>query len=314
MRLIDVFVEKALNDKGSFEISIKEKSLKDTINYHFLQSNVGKARYIYGMKSWNDEKFYSKVDLKPKLIAIVSEGIVYIVDEFFLGVYNYNQKETWLPKDTKRFDEVVKEINEYVSNKIFVDFYNALDIENITDKYTIEECKKRARNYLFSKEPNASFEDEKVNAIFNENDIANSICGFIDIETEANKRLDSKRAEWILKKSINEKIRNLMKDSETAFDWEIAIAEGIRSVDAKTVIVEFELNGKRASEKITPDNIIRILRTNDYFSGYNFKIAKNGNELLKDLGAESGWNSKNAIRCEHIVKITYGKKELYVRK
>ena len=314
MRLINVFVEKALNNKGSFEISIKEKSLKDIINYHFLQSNVGKARYIYGMKRWNDEKFYSKVDLKPELVAIVSEGIVYIVDEFFLEVYKYNQKETLLPKNTKRFDEVVKEINEYVSNKIFVDFYNALDVKDITGKDSIAECRKCARDYLFSKEPNASFENEKVGRVFNENDIANFICGFIDIKTEANKRLDAKRAEWISKKSINEKIRNLMKSSETAFDWEIAIAEGIRSVDAKTVIIEFELNGKKASEKITPDNIIRALTTNDYFSGYNFKIAKNGNKLLEDLGAGSCSWDKNTLRCEHIVRITYGKKELYVRK
>ena len=314
MRLIDEFVEKALNYNDSFDINIKKKEHRDTTNYHFLQSNVGKARYIYGMKSWNDEKFYSEVDLKPELVAIVSEGIVYIVDEFFLQVYRWcNQEETVLPKNTKRFDEVVKETNEYVSNTVFIDFYNALDIEKITDENIIDKCRKRARDYLFSKKPTELFEDEKMDTIFNARDIANALCGFMDIETEAKSRLEERKPEWISKKSTNEKIRKLMKDAEVAFDWEIAIAEGIRSVDAKTVVVEFELNEKRASGKISPDTVIRVLKTNDNFSGYDFEVAKHGDKLLEDLGVGSYW-SENAIRCKHIVKITYGKKELYVRK
>lgn len=314
MRLIDEFVERALNYNGSFDINIKERKQKDITNYHFLQSNVGKARYIYGMRSWNDEKFYSKVDLKPELVAIVSEGIVYIVDEIFLQVYRWcNQEEALLPENTKRFDEVVKETNEYVSNIIFVGFYNTLDIEEITDENTIAECRKRARDYLFSKEPTVLFEDEKLDEIFNMRDIANALCGFMDIETEAKDRLEKRKSEWISKKSTNEKIRKLMQDDETAFDWEIAIAEGLRSVDVKTVVVEFELNGKRASGKINPDTIIRALKTNDNFSGYDFEVAKHGDKLLEDLGAGDHW-SENALRCKHIVKITYGKKELYVRK
>lgn len=314
MRLIDKFVERALNDNGSFDINIKEKEKRDTTNYHFLQSKVGKAKYIYGMKCWNDEKFYSKLDLKPELVAIVSEGIVYIVDEIFLQIYKlYNQEEALLPENTKRYEEVVKEANEYVSNIIFMDFYKALGIEEITDKNTIEKCRKCARGYLFSKDPTVLFENEKLNNFFNVRDVANILCGFIDIETEAKSRLNGRKSEWISKKSTNEKIRKLMNDVETAFDWEIAIAEGIRSVKAKTVVVEFELNGKRASGKISPDAIVRVLETNDCFSEYDFEVSKHGNKLLEDLGAGNYW-SENALRCKHIVRITYGKKELYVKK
>lgn len=313
MKLINKFVERVLNDKGSFNINIKEKEQRDTTNYHFLQSNVGKARYIYGMRSWNDEKFYSKVDLKPELVAIVSEGIVYIVNEIFLQIYRWcNKEEMLLPKNTKIFDEVVKETNEYVSNIIFADFYNNLDIEDITNENTISECRKRARGYLFSKEPAALFDNEKLDGIFNVRDIANILCGFMNVESEAKSRLEERKSEWISKKSTNEKIRKLMEDTETAFDWEIAIAEGIRSVDAKTVVVEFELNGKRASGKISPNTIITALEKRDIFSGYDFKIAKHGDKLLEDLEAGSYW-SKNTLRCEHIVKITYGKKVLYIK-
>ena len=314
MRLINEFIERALNNSGSFTINISNNEENDVYNYHFLQSNVGKARYIYGMKSYNDEKFYSDVDLKPKLIAIVSEGIVYIVDEIFLDGYRWlDQEDTLLPNSAKRFDELVKETNEYISNIIFAHFYKSLEVQDVTEENAINKCRKHARSYLFSKEPMALFDDEKLNEIFNVRDVANILCGFGDVETEARKRLETRRVEWTYKKSMNEKIKSLMKDPETAYDWEIAIAEGIRSVDAKTVTVEFELNGKRASGKISPYTVIRVLDTNDNFSGYNFEVMKHGDKLLKDLGA-GDYQSENALRCNHIVKITYGKKELYVRK
>lgn len=313
MKLIDKFANKVLNENGSFTITINNDG-EDTLNYYFLQNNVGKARYIYGAKSWNDNKLYSNVNLKLKLVAIVSDENIYIVDEIFLQVYKrYVYEEILLPENTIIFDEFVKDKNEYVSNVIFTDFYNALEVEDVTNERTVEECKKRAREYFFSKDLTALYEDEKIGKIFTARDIANVLCGFISIEEESKKRLDREKRDWISKKSINEKIRSLMSDSETIFDWEIEIAEGLRSVDAKTVNVEFEMNGKRASGKVNPDAIIRALKTNGNFSEYDFKVIKQGDKVLEDLGAGGYW-SKNPLRCKHINKITYGKKELYVKK
>ena len=47
-----------------------------------------------------------------------------------------------------------------------------------------------------------------------------------------------------------------MGSPEIADNWEIEIANGIRSVEAKTATVKFELNGKAASIKINPETII----------------------------------------------------------
>lgn len=150
--------------------------------------------------------------------------------------------------------------------------------------------------------------------MFNEQDVANILCGLMDFDKEAGKRLNANKEQWITKKSTDEKIKSLMENHEIAADWEIEIADGIRSVQAKIVTVEFELNGKTASIRVNPETIIRKMVYKDYFSGYDFEIAKEGDELIKNLGAEKWCNGENALRCKHITKITYGKKDLYVRK
>ena len=122
-----------------------------------------------------------------------------------------------------------------------------------------------------------------------------------------------KQKDWIAKKTIYEKTLELMKTPEIAYEWELAIVNGLRSVDAKAVTVEFEFNEKIASGKISPECIFRILQEYDSFSSYNFETQKQGEILLNYLGAGNYWSS-NRIKCEHIIKITYGKKVLYVRK
>ena len=86
------------------------------------------------------------------------------------------------------------------------------------------------------------------------------------------------------------------------------------SVDAKTITVEFSLNGKSDSEKINPDKLIRKLIEKDYFSGYDFEVSKRGDALIEKLGAAT-WRSdkdgKEVLTCKNITKITYGKKILY---
>lgn len=312
MRLIDKFVEKVLNELLSFNIVMKKEKTEGDITYHFIQSIVGKARYIYGICDYWDDKFYSKLDLKPELVAIVSDGTVYIVNEYFFGVDEWSKHKDSLPENTVGFDAVVEKENEYVKDVIFPELYKGIRVNEINDSDLIS-CKKRARSILFSKD--IVFTEEKPESIFNENDVANMLCGFIDdIGTEAKRRFEAKKDYWINAKSVNQKIIELMQDENTAEKWEFEIAEGLRNVDAKTVVVEFELNGKKASAKINPDTVLDKLINNDYFNNYSFEVAKHGSELIQKLGAAE-WESENGevLRCKHISKITYKKKDLYVK-
>lgn len=301
MTLAKMFVEKALNCEENFDIEYGP----GPVNYHFLQDRVGKARYIYGVSRWNDKKFYSDTGLTFDLIAIVSDGIVYIVGHFFLNIYN----NTYLPEKAKLFENFMKGTNEYISNVIFTKFYEQIPVRNITEN--LEGYRTQARKYLLSKDPVTLLEGESIADLFKEKDIANILCGFLDIETKTYNMLEEAKEKWIDIKTKNEKIRSLMNDPETALGWELKIVEGLRSVDAKTVTVEFELDGRRASEKICPENILDTLRDKAVFSDYDFEVTKKGEKLFEKLGIEDQ-NAKE-LKCENIYRITYGKKELYVR-
>ncbi|MFG6378293.1 MAG: hypothetical protein K1W19_08270 [Lachnospiraceae bacterium] len=149
--------------------------------------------------------------------------------------------------------------------------------------------------------------------IFNKQDIADIICGSVDFQEETERRLNSDREEWVREKSINKKIREYVDNFEVAPIWEQKIADGIASIEAKTVTVEFELNGRKASAKIDPEIIIRKMVNNDYFMEYDFEIVKRGDELIKKLKVKEWGETENVLRCRNITKITYGRKELYVR-
>lgn len=315
MRLIEKFTEEVFKNKGSFTIKIPHDNKEGYKTYHFLQDEVGKARYVYGFSDYYHDDFYAQLDVKPKIIAIVSDGNIYVLDVFFLDIYVYGNDKVTLPKNVFILGEYTAEQNENISNTIFPEFYNKLktDENSITDSE--KELKEKARNFIFSK--SADLPNVELKPLLNVQDIAHILCGFTDFEKEVKERLDRDKEQWIRKKSTNKKIKSLMENSETAACYEIEIADGIRSVRAKTVTVEFELNGKIASAKINPDTIIRKMIQDDYFSGYDFEIAKRGDELIEKLGARK-WRSINndneLLTCKNIIKITYGKKELYVRK
>lgn len=312
-RLIDKFTEKALNTTESFMLETKEYN--DTKYHFFMQCNVGKARYIYGEYAYRDENFHTNLSLRPELVAIVSDGKIYIVDEFKLDVRRNGNEDIELPENTFRIVESMVKENEYVESVIFADFYKSLEANPITDEELLKKCTDEARRFLFAKEP--AMNETTIKPMFSEQDIADSLCGVINLEAEAVKRLVADQENWIYKKSYNKKVKELMENNSVAEDYEMEIAEGIRSVDAKVVTVEFELNGKKESAKMNPDTIIRYMQSNNYFSGYNFVITKRGDELIEKLDAAT-WrgnsNGKELLTCKHITKITYGKKELYVRK
>lgn len=312
-RIIDKFVERVLTTTESFIIETEEGDIK---KYHFfIQANVGKARYIYCEYSYGEQDSYTRIDLKPELVAIISDGKIYIVDDFKLDIYRWHDsEEIALPENTYHFNDVVKKENNHVEAVVFPDFYKTLKEEEVTDKDVLASCEKRARSLLLTNCPKAK--EISIEPMFNGQDIANSLCGLINLKTESIARLKEKENKWVNDKSFSKKVKELMKNHTGVEYYELKIAEGIKSVDAKTVTVEFSLNGKSASAKINPNKLIMKLINKDYFSGYDFEVSRSGDALIEKLGATT-WrgdkDGKEVLTCKHITKITYGKKELYVK-
>lgn len=300
--LIEEFVEKALATKEPFSIQPKED---DT--FHFLQDKVGNARYIYEMDSYgNGEKCFAALDLKPELVAIISEGKVYIVDHLLFGLTaNQNDK---LPENTEFFLDFKKQVNNHIKEDIFKPFYKELEeIEPIyEDKYA-------ARKALLTLNPVTLDSEVDCGSMFDDYEIAQVLCGFIDTDKEAKKCLDEKRDSWVNKKATITKQKKLTEEKSGIEDWELDMVEKLRSVkEANAVTVELELNGKTASGKIEPGQLVWKLRNKDCFSCFDFVTRNHGKEVLNALGIQNIYI--NVLTCKNITKITYRKKEIYVRK
>lgn len=304
--LINNFVDKVLKEDGSFALIKKESGKKDAWYYQFLQCKVGNGKYVYGCCGYNEE-FYLNFDKEPKLVAIVADGVVYIVDAWFFDVW----QDVPLPLNTEHFyRSKIKSVNKYFQDVIFSEFYNGLEPSQLTDG-ACAFCAKEARKIMLSKE--SSLKEVKPDSGFGEQDVAKILCGMMNLEEEANKRLEAAKEDWSLEKAKYEKTKEYIDVSFGVAEWELKIAEALRIVDAKNVTVEFEYNGKKASGKISPERITKALVESDYFSEYDFATRVQGEQIIKTLGVSTYYYGENTLRCEHISKITYGKKELYVR-
>lgn len=309
MRLIDEFVNRVLTDEGSFVLIDKKDGCKDFKYIQFMQCKVGNGRYIYGFYGWNPD-FNISFKNEAELFAIVANGTVYTVQDFLFNIWRDEDRKN-LPENHKYFSSERKEQNEYVRNVLFKEFYNNLEVNPIVDEGHLKECQKKARKIRLTS--GFGVEPVTIADIFNEQETAKVLCGLIDLKKEAMQHFESNRDVWINNKAEHEKIKELVEVSVGVESWEIEMANGINSVDAMNVTVEFEFNNKKASAKMKPDRILNKLVQRDSFSDYDFTTYSQGEKLLKSLGADERWRSENNLRCEHISKITYGKKELYVK-
>lgn len=310
--LLDKFVDAVFKTTESFMIETEDAYIGKQY-YFFIQCSVGKARYIYGVHSYSCN-FHTNLNLKPILKAIVTDHDVYIIDEFEFDIYlSYLKKDVLLPEHVYIITDILEKENEYVKSTIFPNYYNSLETIQITDNEIIKKCEDDARRNIFAKK---SVDNEmKIDPMFGVQDIANSLCGIVNLETEALNRLLKNKEQWIARKSYYKKIKELMEDESIAENYEIQIAKGLRSVEAKMVTVHFEMNGIEAYAKISPDIIIAKMQNRDYFSYYDFETNKRGEELINKLGAAKwrGNKEKDVLTCKHIIKIIYGKKMLYTK-
>ena len=301
--IIDQFIDKVLKEDGSFTLSEAENPFDTERRYSFVQEKVGGAKFIYGEEGYNED-FFTSINKKFELVAIISGGMVFIVNAYHLGVYARDK----IPENAVDFNACIQKLNDKVNREIFPSFYEKLEkveVENEAD------CRKRARSALLSKNPEFWISEPEPE-LFEVPDLVKILCGLMDYEEEAKLRLERDEEDWCTTKARREKMQEMMKSPDLCHEWELAIAKGLNSVDAANVAVTFEMDGKSASAKIALDKILHKLMECDCFSDWDFATRAQGKKLFEMLGATSRWEGK-PLKCEHISKITYGKKVLYER-
>lgn len=303
MDLIIDFVKKVLNEDGCFTMREEETPFSNERRYSFLQEKVGEAKFIYGEYGYNED-FFISIKKKFELKAIASQGKVYILDMYLLG--DYGRAE--LPENVENLYISIQKLNEKVNAEIFPAFYEGLETVEVENE---ADCRKRARNALLSGKPEFWIAEHAYNP-FDVSDFVKILCGLMNAEEEALRRLEKDRGKWQATKAKDERMQELMVAPGLCRNWELAIAKCLNCTNVANVIVTFEMNGKSASSKLAVDKILHSLMECDNFNDWDFATRKQGTKFLEALGATSRWEG-NPLKCEHISKITYGKKVLYER-
>lgn len=301
MPKIEEFINKVLTIDKSFNLS------EDSLIYHFMQDNVGEARYIYGDYGGND--FYTQLNNKYQVVAIVKGEVVYIVDRFMFGLYNVDPDSIELPENTMFLDDCVKMFNQGFGYSDFPKWYAGLEPQEVSnlDVY-IEDAR---RDLLY----NGDTQNPSPESIFNKDNVASMLAGFTTVAEIEGRYLDDRKQQYINYKTKNTAISQLIAQGKAVEPWEVTMSEAVRGVKAKTVTVEFEFKGRTGSGKLKPSSLMKELVDKWCIHSYAFVSAKAGEQLIKELGAENApWrDNENALTCKNITKITYGRKVLYER-
>ena len=298
MSLIQEFKEKALSDAAQFEVHKKEE--KEMLYY--VKYRVGKATFIFG-----DYSFRGNFSLETKLSlkAILSEGIIYLVDTFTF----YPLKENEYPENVVRLSTKTKEVNDFIQDVLFQKYYENLPIRALTDNEQ-KDVIRRVRRIVLKE--NCVIEKYLIKEIITHEKVASLLRGELDIEKVATEYFEKHKERFITVKSENYELQKLVDAKYGVEEWEINMANSLQELDAKNVAVEFSVNGEQGTEKVEKDRLLRMLYDKDDFSSYDFVNGKSGEALLKKLKVGSYRSHENGVlECKHISSIKYGKKVIY---
>lgn len=302
MPKIEEFVNKVLTTDKSFNLS------KDNLTYHFIQDNVGEARYIYG--DCGGDAFYTQLNNQYQVVAVVKGGVVYIINRCMFGLYSYTDPDSIeLPEHTMILNDCVKMFNQGFVHSDFPKWYAGLEPQEVSD---LDVYIGDARRALLC---SGGVQAPSPEAIFDESNVASMLAGFTTVAEIEGQYFDGSKQQYINHKTKNTAISQLIAQGKAAEPWEIAMAEALRNIDTKTVTVEFQFKDKTGSGKFKPSLLIGELLGKRNIDSYNFASRVAGQRLIAELGAKDlAWkDDENALTCKDITKITYGRKVLYER-
>ena len=306
MEFIKEFIEKALNEKQSFLMK------KDEQYISFFQNDIGAARYIFAVYNfWNKDVIgLSDLDLEPKVIAIVANDLVYILDPYFFDVYPESGR---IPDESRMafFSDICQNAQKQIQEEIFPNLFENLVLNRELDKNELEMCRQRARDALLKGD---DFSYDECDIELSKSQIAQTLCGFSTVAELAEDMFWENVDKYRTRKAYMQTTISLLESQDIVEDWEQRLANGLHSVDAKTVTVEFTFNGKTASAKIEPNKILYKLTESEYFNDYDFVTSKSGEQLFKELNASNRWDKEQeALTCKHITKIKYNREVLFTQ-
>lgn len=305
INMLDEFLVKMKEGNNSFAISYPEEKTY----YYFILNTIGDATYVYGNYSFMDELFYTRCSFRPELVAIASNDMVYIINEFFFSLRARENAFFYMPENVMCFSDYCEEVRDY-ANSLLLELYDDLEITEPLNEETLAFCKEEARNMLLSRSQKFP---ELPSTTYTGDEVAMSLSGMLDLAEETAKRFEKCKDEWIQKKAINEAIIDFADDYEDVPEWERKISQSLRDVCSKMISVEFEFNGKTQSGKVDSDIVLQKLNNGSSFTERDFASVVHGNSTLQNLGCNILGIGENALKCCHIKRIQYNRQMLFSR-
>lgn len=307
MTLIDSMIERILNGETSFIIRDED----DNWYKHFITCPIGNELYIYGTEISSVEKL-SYLSNKYSLLAIQSNKIFYIVDRYIFHMFAFNKIESNFKYLWKTLEEYQNEINENIKSELYKKFYDEIEIdyENSVSDDMIKHSIKEARNRLINKLPEKEALCDKY-YLFSANDVAQILSGMYTIESMLRGKITKNKEMLISEKIYTTLVNYWMKHcDDIVSESEMVLANSINQINAKYVTVEFTIDDKLSAAKMEPSIVLKKLVDNESFYSWNFNTKSEGERVINELGLLHKYSNVN-LNCNHISKITYGKKILF---
>lgn len=322
-RFINDFAQKALETTGgSFKMELEDNF------YFFLKGAAENCFVIYGTERTknNPELYLDPSDNTMRLVALVtSDQQICIIDPYIFNIFSRDDLK--LSDGIFFLEQAVEEFRKEICDTIFPEYYNNLDISKVNLKdYQIGSTKEDARKTIlsFTQDPDncqllEKYDTDAINNLINSQDAINILAGITTLKEFVTENLVSMDENWRNKKLYYNQVQDLMKDMDSVTkSWEREMADGIRTglagIEPKSITVEFSCGGKTAIAKTTIRCLFNRLLNHDYFSPHNFLNTSQAEIMFDMLGVtDCSFHGKPMLTCENISRITYGKKELYVR-
>ena len=311
--LIEEFSEAALSGKEQFSLSFG--------SYYLYMISVirGKSRCIYGCYSYDGcFDLGAKTDeLTLHLYAIVKENQVYLTYSAIIEICEKENKGK-IPKNTMMLRDYQIEWEER-QKKLINDYLKQFlktNVENIVlSEKQLELCKKKARiHQLRGTCPKLSDGIYMDDLFITKQKCIDHLCGFINLEKEAIKKLEPCHDVFQQKANIYMVTKKMMEEKSCVSSWELNLCKNITE-KMKTVKVLFEHNGKTAKGSVDTKSLRDVLIQRDMLSVLAFKSTPEGEKVFSELGITNffGLHSQDGLYCKDIVQITYQNKVLYKR-
>lgn len=147
--------------------------------------------------------------------------------------------------------------------------------------------------------------------LMTESDVSCYLSDALDVEKHCEKVFEEYKEHLSYQKTFWKRYNELISEEKenVVSEWELRLANDLKSINGKKVNVTFYYNDKTATGKISIEKLLYRLFAKDRIHYYDFSTDKEGEDVFAALGLILHGD----LYCKDIVKITFARKIIYMR-